>query len=259
MATLDARDQILHINLEGRDPDDGSTLVPYQKGALLLRAIEERVGRQRFDEFLADYFQHFAFQSITTAQAVVYIQDKLFGGDASVAASLNIYEWLYEPGLPASAPDVHSSALASVEEKVAQWLNGTVSLSEVGLSELSAQEVQHFLNSLPLDLDFQRMRELDRELGLTTSRNNEMLQRWLLMVVHNGYKSAYPSLEKFLRSVGRRRYVKPLYEELVKSPKNRDLAISIYAEARPRYHPITQASVDAIIGSEHVREPTTPR
>src|SRR5262249_18522325 len=44
MATLDARDQILHIDLQGRDPDEGSTLVPYQKGALFLRSIEERVG-----------------------------------------------------------------------------------------------------------------------------------------------------------------------------------------------------------------------
>ena len=259
MATLDARDQVLHINLEGRDPDEGSTLVPYQKGALLLRAIEDRVGRQRFDEFLTDYFHHFAFQSITTAQAVAYVQDKLFGGDASVAASLRMHAWLYEPGLPASAPEAHSAALASVEQKVAQWLNGEVSLAEIGLSDWSAQEVLHFLNSLPLDLDLQSMRELDRELGLTTSMNNERLQRWLLMVVRNGYTPAYPTLEKFLRSVGRRKYVKPLYEELVKSPENRDLAISIYAEARPRYHPITQAAVDAIVGPEYVREPTTPR
>ena len=52
----------------GRDPDDGCTLVPYEKGALLLRTIEKAVGRERFDAFLRGYFDHFAFRSITTAR-----------------------------------------------------------------------------------------------------------------------------------------------------------------------------------------------
>ena len=38
MARLPESDRILHIDLAGRDPDDGVTLVPYEKGALLLAA-----------------------------------------------------------------------------------------------------------------------------------------------------------------------------------------------------------------------------
>ena len=45
IAQLEPRDTILQIDLKGRDPDAGCTLVPYEKGALLLRSLEEAVGR----------------------------------------------------------------------------------------------------------------------------------------------------------------------------------------------------------------------
>ncbi len=70
MATLPATDQVLHVDLTGRDPDDGFTEVPYEKGALFLRQLELAFGRDRFDKFLRGYFDHFAFQSITTADFV---------------------------------------------------------------------------------------------------------------------------------------------------------------------------------------------
>src|SRR6185369_15741438 len=41
---FDPKDQVLHVDLKGRDPDDGSTELPYEKGALFLRQIEEAIG-----------------------------------------------------------------------------------------------------------------------------------------------------------------------------------------------------------------------
>ena len=32
---------MLHVDLTGRDPDEGMTRVPYEKGALFFRAIEQ--------------------------------------------------------------------------------------------------------------------------------------------------------------------------------------------------------------------------
>src|SRR4029077_4517258 len=74
LAKTPPADQILHIDLKGRDPDDGVTNVPYEKGALLLRSLEEKFGRDKFDAFLRSYFDHFAFQSITTGIFADYLQ-----------------------------------------------------------------------------------------------------------------------------------------------------------------------------------------
>src|ERR1700691_5211675 len=81
-------EQILHIDLAGRDPDDGCTSVPYEKGALFLRQIEQTFGRQKFDIYLKDYFDHFAFQSITTAQSLDYMRGHLFAADPPLAAKI---------------------------------------------------------------------------------------------------------------------------------------------------------------------------
>src|ERR1039457_6488139 len=77
MAGLPEADRVLHLDLTGRDPDEGCTLVPYEKGALLLRTIEHAVGRGRFDRFLRSYFDHFAFRSITTADFLGYMAAEL--------------------------------------------------------------------------------------------------------------------------------------------------------------------------------------
>ena len=62
------------------------------------------------------------------------------------------------------------------------------------------------------------------------------------MALRNGYEPAFPRLEEFLMTVGRRKYIKPLYEAM-----NRDYAARIYHSARALYHPITQATIDQIL------------
>ena len=56
------RDTWLHLDLVGRDPDAGMTTISYDKGHFFLRAIEEAAGRERWDRFLVDYFDKYAFQ-----------------------------------------------------------------------------------------------------------------------------------------------------------------------------------------------------
>jgi aminopeptidase N len=239
-------DQILNIDLQGRDPDAGATVVPYEKGALLLKTLELAVGRRRFDEFLTAYFKQFAFQSITTEEAIEFIERQLGPHTPDIARTL--HEWVSEPGLPASAPRAHSQALAAVAMASRQWHAGSKSIQDVKPDDWSAQEMLHFLESLPMDLGATRMAELDHRAQLTSSSNSEILQRWLAMAVRNRYEPAYGALERFLLTVGRRKYLKPLYGELVKSEENRQRAAAIYAKARPHYHPITQALIDEIVG-----------
>jgi leukotriene-A4 hydrolase len=51
-------------------------------------------------------------------------------------------------------------------------------------------------------------------------------------------------LNTFLMSVGRQKFVVPLYTALLNNPADKDWAKSLYAKARSHYHPVTQASVD---------------
>ena len=253
VATLDARDQILHIDLKGRDPDAGSTEIPYEKGALFLRHLEETFGRARFDRFLRGYFDHFAFQSITTEQMLDYLKANLLDKYPQLAARVPLDEWINKPGIPASAPRPTSPAFGRVEEQAKRWLENEIPASSIQAAKWTTQEWLHFLQSLPSGtgqngvLSTKKMEDLDQVFHLTRSGNSEIAFQWLMMSIRNHYEPAYPRLEEFLTSIGRRKFIKPLYEELAKTPEGKERAMAIYRRARPTYHPIAVASVDEVL------------
>lgn len=285
LARLEDKDEILHIDLTGRDPDEGTSDVPYEKGALFLRHLEQTFGRARFDRFLRSYFEHFAFQSITTDQFVDYLKTHLLNENPALAAQVPVDEWINKPGIPANAPNPTSSAFGKVEEQATRWMRSEVSASKIPTAGWTTQEWLHFLRSLPLPedaaetpansagtaagstgttkststnrddldkrsvvvLDRKRMAELDQSFHLTQSGNSEIAFQWLLMSIRNRYEPAYPRLEEFLMSIGRRKFIKPLYEELAKTPEGRERALAIYRRARPTYHPISVAAIDEVL------------
>lgn len=248
MKELQPRDQVLHVELKGRDPDEGFTLVPYVKGMLLLRAMEEAVGRDRFDSFLRGYFDRFAFQSVTTADFVQYLSEYLLSPNPELAEQVPVEDWILKPGLPPEAPMPVSSAFERVEALAHAWQGNKEALADVPNTQWTTQEWLRFLRSLPEEMDPERMKQLDDTFNLTASGNSEILHQWLLMSVKNGYEPAYPKVEEFLTSVGRRKFLKPLYTELAKTDEGRRRASAIYKKARPLYHPIASTTIDEILG-----------
>jgi leukotriene-A4 hydrolase len=247
MEDLKEADEILHVDLAGRDPDEGFTLVPYEKGALFLRLLEETFGRERFDQFLKGYFERFAFQSITTDDFIAHLKKNLFDPNPQLAAKIPLEEWIYKPGLPASAPKPQSDAFAKVESQAKEWLDGKTPAAKLQTKQWSTQEWLHFLRFLPQQLTAKQLKELDQAFGLTKIGNAEIAHQWLLISIRNNYETAYPRLEEYLTTIGRQKLIKPLYEELVKTPAGKERALKIYAKARPGYHPIAQTSVDKIV------------
>ncbi len=261
IAALPDNDEILHIDLKGRDPDDGSTDIPYEKGALFLRHLEETFGRARFDRFLRGYFNHFAFQSITTEQFEAYLKQNLLDKNPALAAKVPVDDWINKPGVPASAPKVSSPAFGRVEDQARSWLRGELTAAKIATAKWSTQEWLHFLKTVQDEVSTgsgsdrvvssakaaERMEELDKAFHLTRSGNSEIAFQWLLMSIRNRYEPAYPRLEEFLLTIGRRKFIKPLYEELAKTPEGKERALRIYRIARPTYHPIAVTSIDEVL------------
>jgi leukotriene-A4 hydrolase len=246
---LDPRDQLLHIDLKGRDPDEGSTELPYEKGSLMLKQMELAFGREQFDNFLRGYFKHFAFHSITTQDFVDYLKEHLFKENPKAAAQIPLDEWLYKPGVPANAPVIKSNAFAQVEKQERSWLEGQAQLSSLKTEGWTTQEWLHFLKLLPQDIGAAKMADLDKQFHFTQSGNIEITLQWLLLAIKNDYKPAYPKLEQTLNSVGRRKIIKPLYQELAKTPEGKQYAKRIYKEARASYHPILAKEIDQLLGN----------
>ena len=247
MAGMETRDQILYVDLKGRDPDDGFTGVPYEKGALFLRHMEESFGREKFDKFVRGYFDAHAFQSITTETFVTYLQKNLLDANPNLVSRADIDEWIYKADLPKNAPQPQSDAFAKVEAQTNNYLSGKLAAKDIQKEMWTTQQWLHFLKTLPEDVGAEKMAELDRAFNLTKVGNSEIAFQWLMMSIKNKYAAADARLEEFLISIGRRKFVRPLFAELAKTSADMKRACEIYAKSRAGYHPITQSSVDAIV------------
>jgi leukotriene A-4 hydrolase/aminopeptidase len=238
-------DTHLFLNLQGRDPDEGMSDIAYEKGALFLRTIEEAVGREKFDRFLRTYFESHAFQSMDTRGFLDYLKKNLVT-DPALAQRLQIDAWVFGPAVPANAPQIRSDAFTQVDQAIAAFQGGTPA-AQLAAQGWTTQHWLHFLRNLPKPLDVQKMADLDAAFNFSNSGNSEILSEWLLRSIENRYEAAYPSLERFLTSMGRRKFLRPLYAELAKTPEGTELALRIYEKARPSYHPVSQGSIDQIL------------
>jgi leukotriene-A4 hydrolase len=239
IASLQADDQILAIDLRGRDPDDVFSNIPYEKGALFLREIEHTIGRDNFDAFLLDYFEAFAFKSITTDQFIDYVKVNLIAKYPSKLDEARILQWIFEPGIPQGAPVPESDAFTKIDDVRNAWLNEEISADAIDTSIWTVHEWLYFLNNMPEKLSAYQLTQLDAAFNLTQSSNNEIAHSWLLMSVKNWYEPAFVRLHNYLVSIGRNKLVKPLYKELSKTTKGKEMARKAFAQAKPGYHPLT--------------------
>ncbi len=92
------------------------------------------------------------------------------------------------------------------------------------------------------------MDELDNTFHFSKSGNAEIQAAWLEQCARNGYTKAFGTLEGFLTTVGRRKFLVPLYQALLTSDKGREAAMEIYAKARPNYHSVSVRTIDEMLG-----------
>ena len=219
----------------------------YPKGAWFLRTLEQRAGRAVFDPFLRGWFDQHAFQSVTTGQFEAYLRSALLSKHPGVMSDAELDDWLHGPGIPASAVRANSARLAALDMKRVQWLKGDLRTEQLGSKSWSALESMKFLNDIDEHATLAQLRELDAAARLTGSPNNEIAFRFYRASIHAGNRAIRPQLEAFLLSVGRQKFVIPLYTALRRDAGDKAWAEHVYQRARPRYHPVTQASVDKLM------------
>ncbi|BBH18034.1 aminopeptidase [Nocardioides baekrokdamisoli] len=248
--------QILHRrDLAGRDPDDGWSQIPYDKGALLLLTIETAVGRSAFDVFLRGYFDAHAFRSIDTESFVAYLTEHLLEPHGLTADDVSLDEWINRPGLPGNVPDVLAAGFAAVDVVLARLAAGdSVDDAVTGADPAAWLTPQwaRFLRSLPTDLDLARLERLDVLFGLTATGNSEIRSNWLVLVVRSGHGVEVPAWREAVSTLvhryGRRKYITPLYAALAQKPEGLAYAREIYSTARAGYHSSAQREIDGLLG-----------
>jgi len=242
-------DTRLRIDLKGRNPDDGLTDIPYEKGAAFLRTIEIAVGREAFDAWLKGWFARHQFQPVTTSLFLADIRQHLVKGDQALEAKLMLDDWVDKPGIPASLAPADPAVFAEVDSAVTAFAAGTMPDTAIW-GRWTTDERLRFLTRIDRKQPLDRLEALGRQFGLARAGNNELRFAFLDLAVANRLDPAVPALEDFLMTQGRRKFVRPLLTALAEDPQwGRPIALRVYPKARPLYHPVTTRDIDKLLGA----------
>lgn len=230
----------LRNDLAGVDPDEVFSLIPYEKGYLFLVLLERTAGRPAFDGFLKSYLRQFRFRSITTADFEEAIEKALPG----LLAKVDAKAWIDGAGVPANAPKFSAPALDRITTLAKGW---PARPDPAVANGWTSNEWHLYLRALPERIELADAKWLDETFGLTARRNLEVCNAWLVVAAASGYAPARPRMREVLTSVGRMRYLKPLYRALAARKDSIDFAREVFAEAEKGYHAIAAAGVRQIL------------
>lgn len=223
----------------GTDPDAEFSKVPYEKGFLLITALERAVGRAAFDAFIQRYMARFRFQSITTDEFVAFVRAKL----PEAAAKVDLETWLRKEGIPEGAAVFQSERLTELARLAEGWTPEQAPSTE----GWSTTETLFFLSQLP-PLDAAQTAALGDWLGLRTTGNAELTCEWLRRAASAGVDGVEDELRRHVDRVGRTKLLKPVLAAMVQNPELKPLAEALVEANRPRFHASTRLALDSLVG-----------
>jgi leukotriene-A4 hydrolase len=232
----------LKLNLTDKDPDDGMSDIAYEKGYFFLQYLENILGRTSFDLFLNEYFKTYAFKTITTEEFLIFLNKK-FPGKLDPS---QIDEWIYKPGLPKTLNKPVSLRFDLVDQELSRFAEQSIKAEKLITKNWSTHEWIRFIRKLPATLPMNKMIELDNALSFTQSKNAEIQFAWFMQAIQHDYAKADDAIISFLSSIGRRKFVLPLYKALFSNSRTAQLAKDTYVKLKTGYHSVTQQSVDEV-------------
>lgn len=234
-------DTKLYLNLQGRDPDDGLTDIAYEKGRFFLRHIENTIGRKNWDAFLKLYFNEHEFSTINTQQFLKDLQSRIIKNNAELDKKIDAKTWIFGKGLPESCEKLeHSKEI----EKVKLWM---AEIEKKGFelakrpSDFTTHHWNYFLRNFP-KWNLKNLELANASLQIGSSTNSEILFDWFMLCIEHKYTSQYSQIEKFLSTVGRRKFILPIYEKLAE--KEKTLAITWFNKYKNNYHSVATQSLE---------------
>jgi hypothetical protein len=246
---MPANSQKLAPDPRGVGADDSLSDVAYDKGSWFLRTLEQRYGREHFDAYLKSYFDHFAFQSITTEQMLAFLRPNLIEKYPGKMSWDEVKAWVYGEGIPKDAPLPDSPRFNTIDRERTDFLAGSLAATKLDAKGWNTQEWMYFLDRLPDVAPLDKLQQLDAAWHLTGTPNAEIGMRWYSHAIAAGDKAVWTAAAEHMTRIGRLYLTTPLYKAFVKTPEGLAYAEQVYAKAKAGYHPLTQQVVESVFAS----------
>jgi len=259
-------DAALYLHLKNRNPDDGMTSIAYVKGAYFLKTLEQVIGRKKMDQFLNQYFSQHRFQSMSTEKFITFMKNHLSGTQFT---NFDYNRWIYQPGIPANAVHISSELLRNMKTlakatnegkdifapvRKVKWVQKKGSrkkrkktfVEQLNPKAYNTQQWIMYFRSLNSNISAEILQKMDDFAHFSTA-NSEVRFEWFLLNLRCGNWRIETSLKEFLASHGRRKYVLPLFNSIVRDKNRLEWAREVYQNSKGNYHSVTRNSVEKLL------------
>ncbi|OQR87223.1 leukotriene A4 hydrolase [Achlya hypogyna] len=240
--------------LDGADPDDSFSSVPYEKGFNLLYYLSKLVGDAEFETFAKAYVRTFRYRTVTSDEFRDFFVSFFAATKADALATIDWQAWFYAPGMPAR-PAFDTTISTASAELADRWLAGAGPFAASDIAGWTSSQIIVTLETI-LEKCIERKEFLSHEVlaqlgalyNLVETKNSEVRFRYQTLCVRAEYAVILPQVEIFLKEQGRMKFVRPLYRDLYKSAFGKDAARRIFSEWKDNYHPIARKMVAKDLG-----------
>ncbi|KAJ3107929.1 Leukotriene A-4 hydrolase [Phlyctochytrium bullatum] len=233
------------------DPDDALSSIPYEKGFHFLFYLETILGGASvFDKYLKYHVEKFSHKSITSedfkANLYTFFSDK-----KEILDGVNWDEWFNGVGMPPVKNEFDTTLADACHRLAERWDKGrdapsTAGFTAADIADFDSNQIVVFLESLlnKAALPIAALDFMDELYKLTTRRNSDIKLRWLQLNLGSNHEALYTVAVEFVTSIGRMKYVRPVYRALAKAKNGLALAQETFKKNKSFYHPICAALVE---------------
>ncbi|CAA22858.1 vacuolar aminopeptidase Lap2 [Schizosaccharomyces pombe] len=243
-------------NLEGRDPDDAFSTVPYEKGSNFLYEIERVIGGPSvFEPFLPFYFRKFAKSTVNEVKFKHALYEYFSPlGLASKLDSIDWDTWYHAPGMPPVKPHFDTTLADPCYKLAESWTNSAKNSDDP--SKFSSKDIENWSagqKSLFLDVVYEAVsfphnyiKRMGDVYSFAESKNAELSFRFFKLALKSKYKPLYNTIAERVGSVGRMKFVRPIFRLL--NEADRAFAIETFEKYKHFYHKICASQVEKDLG-----------
>ncbi|XP_076812495.1 leukotriene A-4 hydrolase-like isoform X1 [Clavelina lepadiformis] len=240
----------LVVNLDGVDPDDAFSPIPYEKGHTLLFHLETLLGGpSEFEPFLRSYIDKYKFESVSTSQWKDHLYE-FFSSKKAVLDSLDWNAWFHTPGMPPVIPEYDQTLSTECTALAEKWAK--TATNDLGV--FKAKDIKHFsswqkiefLGQLLLKDPFtsSHISTMDSCYRFSKINNSEIKFRWLRLGIRARYEPSIRPALQMATDQGRMKFTRPLFRDLGGWDKSRDVAIDHFKKNKAKMHNTTAQHIE---------------
>jgi len=253
----------LYPVMNGANPDDSFSNVPYEKGFQFLTYLESLMATPLdFQNFIRSYILEHALTSITYIELLTSFEAyviKIYPDEQAlqIIKAVDWNTWVRQGGANPSVANAvlnfTTAGAVQFESLADEYIALGGDSSPANYSEyLNATDPQLkviFLNRLQARTAWVTQKilaKIDTDLNVTLDPNPEIGQRWFPLTIQHYYSPTLEAAHRYVSIQGRLKYLQPVYRALV-STGRREVAYQWFVDNANFYHPIAIDSVRAII------------